>query len=282
MSYSHHQPFPFRNKAAGAIMECWDDCAISTFAEAMALSAGGGSLTSSGQVSGHTNTLGWKNFKQDNEESLSLKEALFEIPKFAGLKHEFPKVYQALLELAQKKVYDGTEESKRRAKRQIVAKLQGWGLRLIDYGAARMAFTLTPDFVLKVTFGSMKQTKQEIEKAACAAQYPEFYAQIVDADLENYDWLVVEKLEQPGVEVFRRWLVNNTGVTELLQQNDKLHIKPEDVFTSISDLFQDANQEWFRKFYHAANHCGIEFWDLGYANWGMRKNGDWVVLDYGF
>jgi hypothetical protein len=286
--------FPFPVKAPEPVAGHSQESISLAFllSEAMAVGIGGAALSSSGQVTGHTNSLGWKGFKdkQPKSKRFSLKEEVFDLPKFGGLKKEFPEVYAALKKIGDSGNYNDLEDDENetfyqsRAKkfREVVLQMTQLGLKRLGEGSSRVAFSLSPDWVLKITYGSPKQTRQEIHAASCAKAHPKFYAQIVDADMENSAWAVLEKLEQPGKVAFERWLAQSTGVGELLVQFGLEGSAPSTIFEVPPQELLHVKQPWFQEFAKAVEDCGTKTWDLDYQNWGMRKDGNWVILDYGF
>lgn len=281
----YHQPFPSRNKAPGTAARRIDDHTNPTLAEAMALGSGGGSLVSSGQVSGHTNTLGWKNFKQDKEEPSSLKETLFEVNEFGELSPSRKNALATLLQQLQNvRTYKDLRDT-------VQSSAESLGLKYLGEGESRIVFAVNENVVIKIAFAqeelgklNTEQNREEVRAASCVSQYPEFFARIIDWDRDNFFWVTAERLDTENqLQELNKWLeykIGKAGVRIL----DRWFPKPTQAFQNGSSELHEklkAVSPWCKSLFSALEACELTSYDLHEENWGMRRNGDWAIIDYG-
>jgi hypothetical protein len=174
----------------------------------------------------------------------------------------------------------------------IQNQLESVGLQYIGEGNSRITFSLNEDFAIKVAFVmedygivELEQNKEEIRAAACTSKFPEFFTGVVEWDTETYFWVVVEKVDiRNQYQNLNRWLRDQIGEAGVDKIEKAGWFNPTEAFREGPVRFHNVLRKvspWCNRFFAAIDSCQLTVYDLHEENWGMRKDGSWVVLDYG-
>lgn len=180
---------------------------------------------------------------------------------------------------------------------------------LIGSGGYRNVYDIGLSAVLKVIkwttnkhFASHTNTENRIEIDARDCLPDEYFPKIYAFDSDNYYWLISEKVRggKAGDDSHAR------KVQKAICQRATFHeygirLTPATETELFFDTFQDlvhgenlgpndmkkrnvliSKNDWFRGFLGAVKKCGIAARDLHGGNWGLRLDGQPVVLDFGF
>ena len=175
--------------------------------------------------------------------------------------------------------------------------------KLIGKGGYRNVYDLG-SAVLKVTrwlknsyFENHKNTENKIEIDARDCLPDEFFPKIYAFDGKNYYWLIAEKVHSGSGPLFEKEMQKAIlSKVDLSSFGLSLAKKPEEFFDGLSDLMSDdipkawkikrkaieVSNRWFKELLGALKKCGVASQDLHASNWGLRMNGEPVILDFGF
>lgn len=175
--------------------------------------------------------------------------------------------------------------------------------KLIGKGGYRNVYDLG-SAVLKVTrwlknsyFENHKNTENKIEIDARDCLPDEFFPKIYAFDDKNYYWLIAEKVHSGSGPLFEKEMQKAIlSKVDLSSFGLSLAKKPEEFFDGLSDLMSDdipkawkikrkaieVSNRWFKELLGALKKCGVASQDLHASNWGLRMNGEPVILDFGF
>lgn len=161
--------------------------------------------------------------------------------------------------------------------------------RLIGEGFSRKVFDAGKGIVVKVaaTEFNTNQNKREVElKQSCFDN--KYFTKIYSYDSVGFTWLIAEKLEPIiSEEEFRTLvLVKLKGIDEEVYRAIQINKNPFDTFIGVVvEVMNEDNDfkvnRWLADFCEVLNTCKIDPSDFTPENWGIRSNGDLVVLDYG-
>lgn len=160
---------------------------------------------------------------------------------------------------------------------------------LIGEGFSRKVFDAGEGIVIKVaaTEFNTNQNKREVElKQSCFDN--KYFTKIYSYDSANFNWLIVEKLE-PVVseEEFRKLvLIKLKGIDSEVFRAIQINKNPSDTFIGVVIEVMNKDNDfkvnrWLTDFCEVLNNCKIDPSDFTPENWGIRSNGELVVLDYG-
>lgn len=158
----------------------------------------------------------------------------------------------------------------------------GMGFSRITYDAGGFVVKLSksPDSTI--------QNKNEIEIKKNCKGSDKYFTQIYAYDTANFFWLVCEKVEPLRVEneIIPHLVRSLKGTDEELIHAIAFNRDKIETFLGIligvmrGDVEEPVNV-WLQNFADILNRCDISPDDFGEENWGLRSNGELVVLDYG-
>lgn len=165
----------------------------------------------------------------------------------------------------------------------------------IGHGNSRAVYNTGFGFVVKVSrrHGVINQNKIELErKRDCLDD--RFFAKIYSYDKVNFWWLISEYAEAFTDErAFIGVLVKKLqGTDEEIVRAISDNLNGSQTFSNIlSDAIYtilyggtpefEVNQ-WLKDFMKSLTDCKVDPHDFHEENWGVRQNGDLILIDYGF
>lgn len=142
-------------------------------------------------------------------------------------------------------------------------------------------------FAVKFAFsknGRNQNRKEVFAKDECLSD--EYFTKIYGFDEENFNWIVAEKIKSglTKEEVYQKLLDQIEGSSDdfvrdmyVLDAEEAIRLF-EDTLTNPGDV--ELNP-WAKKLSDEIIECNI-LPDFHEGNWGIRQNGDLILLDYGF
>lgn len=161
----------------------------------------------------------------------------------------------------------------------------------IGEGSSRIIYDLGNNLILKVIkSSSMSDNRDEIEYKKCLDN--RFFTKIFDYDDRNFYWVISEKVQPINdMMILVSKLKQNLEGTMFLKKNKDEH--PHAFFTNFRLYIKNSDDKkrlgkrdylemnsWLADFIQQLEKCDFRASDVHLANWGMRNNGDIVILDY--
>lgn len=160
---------------------------------------------------------------------------------------------------------------------------------LIGKGAFRSVYEIDDNIALKVIrqFGT-DDNMQEVEHKKCLDD--EYFTKIYAFDNKEYYWLICERVKQAKVENIITILKDKLKGTLYQKKLESYISDPRrylDEFISLCKQIIEGKSEnftdpWLIGFIENLKRCKHHAIDFNMNNWGIRPNGDLVVLDYAF
>jgi len=142
-------------------------------------------------------------------------------------------------------------------------------------------------FVVKFAFsknGKSQNRKEVFSKDECLSD--RFSTIIYGFDEEDYSWLVAEKIKSGLTleEIYQKLLDQIEGSSDDFVR-DMYALSPDEALELFQDVLTNPGDielnEWAKSFSDEIVECNINP-DFHEENWGIRSNGDLILLDYGF
>jgi hypothetical protein len=178
----------------------------------------------------------------------------------------------------------------------------------IGAGTARIVYDLG-NYVVKLAANKHHSRQNEneiIEKQDCLDD--KFFTKIYAYDKNEYNWIIAEKVKSfRNDEEIKKLIIEKLEGSDWLDTEVDLYdgdsnvvigtgtkrdLSPDDFFDSfgryLQYMFEEEEYEklkrnpWLDELMEEVEKCRINPLDFHAKNWGMRDNGDLVVLDYGF
>lgn len=161
----------------------------------------------------------------------------------------------------------------------------------VGLGAFREVYKISEDLILKLVLesGDTIQNRQEKKNSDCLG--PQFAIKVLDHD-ENFLWIVEEKVNTLKKQEFVAKFAEAVGVKLSNQIEDIAWIIQAIVSNTVSNKKQQSRHAdiakqfkrspWFISLIDGLKGCNTDSEDFHHANWGVRSNGDLVLIDLGF
>jgi hypothetical protein len=160
-------------------------------------------------------------------------------------------------------------------------------LPILGAGQGRQAFQWF-DKVIKIALSPAKiyQNKNEIENSECLG--PEFAVQVFEYH-PSFFWIIEEKAQEPTTKQFIEKINEYLNITETKFAFSDTHSITK-FFGYVAETreekarteYIEINSSWYRRFLEKSKNCQFASWDFHKHNWGIRPNGDMVLIDIGF
>jgi hypothetical protein len=166
------------------------------------------------------------------------------------------------------------------------------------HGTDRITFIINNELVLKIakTPDSLGQNRREVERARDCLE-PKHFTKLYAYSPDFY-WLIAEKVNPIlSHDIFVDILKNNLHGSSFLEVKNK-GIRPKTLTGSAFEHFfleylerlkeyglnhkMEDYSPWLESLANDIIKCDINPYDFHLENWGMRDNGDLVILDYGW
>lgn len=154
-------------------------------------------------------------------------------------------------------------------------------------GQGRIAFRWI-DKVIKIALSPAKiyQNKNEVENSKCLG--PEFSVQILDYH-PHFFWILEELAQEPTTQQFVEHINDYLNISETQFAFSDTHsitkffaYVPETREEKARVEYVQNNSQWYRAFLEKSKNCKFASWDFHRHNWGVRPNGEMVLIDIGF
>jgi hypothetical protein len=174
----------------------------------------------------------------------------------------------------------------------------------IGAGSFKVVYELNDDYVLKVSEDETHEIKKEVEIKTCGGD--KFLTKIYAYDTVGYTWVISEKVrglnpardtlsfveylkgELEGSDFLNTetWIETYGGEEEKIinyELEGEMFIRAFLGFLTVQKRASSGKKSpWLKQLLSVIRRCDINPGDLFLRNWGRRRNGDFVILDYGF
>ncbi len=176
--------------------------------------------------------------------------------------------------------------------------IKNFGFKTIGEGSGRVVYSIDDQKVIKIakTPAAFKYNENEFKLFNCNKELGSKYLARVFEKGEDSSWVTMEKVtpvrgEQELNQRLNKLVNEVAGGQEIF--SDIINIGPmierarspnPNQKSILIKKFNEINKpnSWFSDLYNLLTACKISAHDLRPDNWGIRKDGSLVILDFGF
>jgi len=174
----------------------------------------------------------------------------------------------------------------------------------INAGSNRVIYSVGSDFIFKFSEDDTREIEKEIKIKKCADS--KYLTKIFAYDKKSFHWIITEKVtpfNRKTMDLFAQKVKENLKGSDFLNSkfwypfmgsdSDAVIVNEldpeffEDAFVryllnAYEYNFSEKMSPWLTGLFSVIKTCKINPEDLWARNWGIRSNGDLVILDYGY